>query len=93
VFVAFVTEISHFDILIFTSCEISACFVLHIIYVLTITICFLLQQPQGSAPVPAPPQTVKTFSPANPMGLKNAEQYHQPNTLGSQLYTVDIMLT
>jgi len=45
------------------------------------------QQPQGSAPVPVPPQTVKTFTPANPMSLKNAEQYHQPNTLGSQLYT------
>ncbi|CAL5084442.1 unnamed protein product [Urochloa decumbens] len=45
------------------------------------------QQPQVSAPVPVPPQTVKTFTPANPMGLKNAEQYHQPNTLGSQLYT------
>ncbi|PUZ73260.1 hypothetical protein GQ55_2G459900 [Panicum hallii var. hallii] len=45
------------------------------------------QQPQGSAPMPVPPQTVKTFTPANPMSLKNAEQYHQPNTLGSQLYT------
>ncbi|RLN35479.1 hypothetical protein C2845_PM03G14960 [Panicum miliaceum] len=45
------------------------------------------QQPQGSAPVPVPPQTVKTFTPANPTSLKNAEQYHQPNTLGSQLYT------
>nr|CAB3458838.1 unnamed protein product [Digitaria exilis] len=45
------------------------------------------QQPQVSAPVSVPPQAVKTFTPANPMGLKNAEQYHQPNTLGSQLYT------
>ncbi|KAG2638815.1 hypothetical protein PVAP13_2NG639600 [Panicum virgatum] len=45
------------------------------------------QQPQGSAPIPVPPQTVTTFTPANPMSLKNAEQYHQPNTLGSQLYT------
>ncbi|WVZ66911.1 hypothetical protein U9M48_016068 [Paspalum notatum var. saurae] len=45
------------------------------------------QQQQGSAPVPVPPQTVKTFTPANPAGLKNPEQYQQPNTLGSQLYT------
>jgi len=60
---------------------------------ITIIVCFLLQQPQGSAPIPVPPQTVKTFTPANPMSLKNAEQYHQPNTLGSQLYTVDILLT
>ncbi|GJN40473.1 hypothetical protein PR202_gb29688 [Eleusine coracana subsp. coracana] len=32
-------------------------------------------------------KTVKTFTPANPTGLKNPEQYQQANTLGSQLYT------
>ncbi|XP_062190618.1 protein transport protein SEC31 homolog B-like isoform X2 [Phragmites australis] len=45
------------------------------------------QQQQGSAPVSAPQQTVKTFTPTNLPGLKNPEQYQQPNTLGSQLYT------
>ncbi|XP_066391406.1 protein transport protein SEC31 homolog B-like isoform X6 [Miscanthus floridulus] len=41
----------------------------------------------GPSPVLVPPQTVKTFTPANPAGLKNPGQYLQPNTLGSQLYT------
>jgi len=45
------------------------------------------QQQPGPSPVPVPQQTVKTFTPANPTGLKNPGQYHQPNTLGSQLYT------
>ncbi|GJN10809.1 hypothetical protein PR202_ga28936 [Eleusine coracana subsp. coracana] len=38
-------------------------------------------------PAPVSQQTVKTFTPANPTGLKNPEQYQQANTLGSQLYT------
>uniref|UniRef100_A0A804MTN1 Sec16 Sec23-binding domain-containing protein n=1 Tax=Zea mays TaxID=4577 RepID=A0A804MTN1_MAIZE len=41
----------------------------------------------GPSHVPVPQQTVKTFTPANPAGLKNPGQYQQPNTLGSQLYT------
>ncbi|XP_066391405.1 protein transport protein SEC31 homolog B-like isoform X5 [Miscanthus floridulus] len=45
------------------------------------------QQQPGPSPVLVPPQTVKTFTPANPAGLKNPGQYLQPNTLGSQLYT------
>ncbi|ONM25749.1 Protein transport protein SEC31 homolog B [Zea mays] len=45
------------------------------------------QQQPGPSHVPVPQQTVKTFTPANPAGLKNPGQYQQPNTLGSQLYT------
>ncbi|XP_066398211.1 protein transport protein SEC31 homolog B-like isoform X2 [Miscanthus floridulus] len=45
------------------------------------------QQQPGPPPVPVPQQIVKTFTPANPAGLKNPGQYQQPNTLGSQLYT------
>ncbi|KAK3125901.1 hypothetical protein QOZ80_7BG0611160 [Eleusine coracana subsp. coracana] len=41
----------------------------------------------SSGPAPVSQQTVKTFTPANPTGLKNPEQYQQANTLGSQLYT------
>jgi hypothetical protein len=54
---------------------------------------FFLQQQPGPSPVPVPQQAVKTFTPANPAGLKNPGQYQQPNTLGSQLYTVGILVT
>jgi hypothetical protein len=50
------------------------------------------QQP-SSGPPQLPQQTVKTFTPANPPGLKNPEQYQQANTLGSQLYTASKLET
>lgn len=62
--------------------------------IITLTVSFdTLQQQAGPSPVPVPQQTVKTFTPANPAGLKNPGQYQQPNTLGSQLYTVGILVT
>ncbi|KAL6495733.1 Protein transport protein Sec31B [Orobanche gracilis] len=58
----------------------------------------LPQQPSMFVPSPAPPaptlefhpppntQPAAKFVPANPPLLRNAEQYQQPSTLGSQLY-------
>ncbi|PKU77187.1 protein transport protein SEC31 homolog B [Dendrobium catenatum] len=43
------------------------------------------QQSFGQSPAPAQPAS-KPFVPANPPALRNAEQYQQPPTLGSQLY-------
>jgi protein transport protein SEC31 len=41
----------------------------------------------NSTPLPVPQQTVKGFTPANIPSLKKLDQYQQPSTLGSQLYT------
>ncbi|XP_051213974.1 protein transport protein SEC31 homolog B [Lolium perenne] len=38
-------------------------------------------------PLPVPQHTVKGFTPANVPSLKKVDQYQQPSTLGSQLYT------
>jgi hypothetical protein len=53
-----------------------------------IFLCYFFHQQTISGPPQLPQQTVKTFTPANPQGLKNPGQYQQPNSLGSQLYTV-----
>ncbi|KAG8099207.1 hypothetical protein GUJ93_ZPchr0013g34800 [Zizania palustris] len=45
----------------------------------------VIPQPKSTPALP-PQQTVKAFTPTNLPGLKNPEQYQQPNTLGSQLY-------
>ncbi|KAK8929022.1 hypothetical protein KSP39_PZI017551 [Platanthera zijinensis] len=43
------------------------------------------QQNYGQPPAPAQP-VVRPFVPTNPPALRNADQYQQPHTLGSQLY-------
>lgn len=44
---------------------------------------------QGNfAPPPVNTQPPANFVPSNPPLLRNAEQYQQPSTLGSQLYPV-----